>query len=355
MIGKDSAGNIGLPAVSAWSVGSGSAAALCAVALVCAWAMPATADPVPSIRVATASVPMTAGSATATTVVAACPSGTRLVGGGMWTGKADPADPAVPINGLRAKGSYPSDSGGAPLTGGAADPGFWSATGNFGGQSETGDQVTSFALCASKKNNHRVIAVASVQGPTTAQTTATATATCPAGTTIVGGGALGTPTDAPSFKPVGSFPSDANGTMLPDGALNPTSWTAIGSTGGNADPAAVTTTFAVCARPQGVGTRVTRVDGVGPQTGSTFTTISASCPGSTTLLGGGVNVDTSAGPLQGGVHLRGSYPSDAAGSPVADGAVNPTTWSGIVAAGGQPAPNTTAHAFAICADHDVDE
>ncbi|WP_250289649.1 hypothetical protein [Frankia sp. CiP1_Cm_nod1] len=60
-----------------------------------------------------------------------------------------------------------------------------------------------------------------------------------------------------------------------------------------------------------------------------------------------------AGSLQGGVHLRGSYPSDAAGSPAVDGTVNPTSWSGIVATGGQPAPNTTAHAFAVCAGHHV--
>lgn len=62
-----------------------------------------------------------------------------------------------------------------------------------------------------------------------------------------------------------------------------------------------------------------------------------------------MSADNSAGPLQGGVHLHGSYPSDAAGTPVGAGAINPTTWSGIVAAGGQPTPNTTAHAFALCA------
>lgn len=266
----------------------------------------------------------------------------------MWTGKADPADTTPPINGLRAKGTYPSGTTGTPVSDGTANPHSWSATGNFGGQPEPGDQVTSFALCASKKANHRVVAVASVNGPTVPQTAATATATCPSGTIIVGGGALGTPTDSPSFKPVGSFPSDSSGNMLPDGAPNPTSWTAVGSTGGNADPTLTTTAFAVCAKPQGVQTRVTRVDAPGPQTGSTQTTVSASCADGK-LFGGGVHTDNSAGPLQGGVHLHGSYPSDAAGDPVGDGAVNPTTWSGIVAAGGQPTPNTMAHAFALCA------
>jgi hypothetical protein len=266
----------------------------------------------------------------------------------MWTGKSDPADPTPPINGLRAKGTYPSNNAGTPVANGTTNPQFWSATGNFGGQSESGDQVTSFALCADKKANHRVVAVASINGPTIPQTAATVTATCPSGTIIVGGGALGTPTDSSSFKPVGSFPSDAAGHMLPDGATNPTSWTAVGSTGGNADPTLTTTAFAVCAQPQGLQTRVTRVDTLGPQTGSTQTTVSASCSAGT-LFGGGVNADNSVGPLQGGVHLLGSYPSDAAGKPVADGAANPTTWSGIVAAGGQPTPNTMAHAFALCA------
>ncbi len=46
------------------------------------------------------------------------------------------------------KGSYPGDGAGVPLTEGTHDPSFWSATGNFGGQSETGDQATGSARCA---------------------------------------------------------------------------------------------------------------------------------------------------------------------------------------------------------------
>ncbi|WP_239375344.1 hypothetical protein [Frankia sp. Cj5] len=88
MIGKGSTRNIGLRTASVWSARNGSAAALRAAASV------------------------------------------------------------VPINGLRAKGSCPGDGAGVPRTEGTPDPGFWSATGNFGGQSETGDQMTSFALCA---------------------------------------------------------------------------------------------------------------------------------------------------------------------------------------------------------------
>jgi hypothetical protein len=174
--------------------------------------------------------------------------------------------------------------------------------------------------------------------------------TCPAGTTLVGGGALGTPADSTSFKPVGSFPSDVSGAMVPNGASTPRSWTAIGSAGGGADPANVTTAFAVCSIPSIVQTTVVRVDAPGPTAGSTFSTVPATCVTGTRLLGGGVNADNSTGPLQPGVHLRGSYPSDAAGTPVGNGAIDPTTWTGIVQAGGQPTPNTVTHTFALCGD-----
>ena len=332
------------------SVGSisGAAVALSAVILVGAFAAPAAADPVPGIQVATASALIPAGSAAGTTVVASCPSGTSLIGGGVWTGKADPGDPAVPTNGLRVKGTYPSDASGAPLTDGTATPDFWSAAGNFGGRSEPGDQVTSFALCAAKKNQHRVVSVASVNAPTAAHQTAMVTATCPAGTTIVGGGALGTPVGSPAFKPIGSYPSDAEGNMLPDGAVNPASWTAVGGNGGSGDPTAITTAFAVCAKPQGVLSTITRVDAAGPRSGNSFAVITASCAG-TRLLGGGVNFDNPAGPLEGGEHLRGSYPSDAAGDPVADGTRDPAAWSAVVSTGSEPSPNLTVHVFAICA------
>lgn len=339
-----------LGAVRARPAAAGSVVLLGAAVLAWTGGTAANAAPLPDIRVATANAPMTAESATATTATVACPPGTRLVGGGMWTGRADPSDPAVPINGLRAKGTYPADGTGGPLTAGTtADPGSWSATGNFGGQSETGDQVTSLALCATKKFQHRTVVVASTPGPTGSQAKATATATCPVGTLLLGGGALATPVGSTSLKPIGSYPSTADGAMLADGALAPASWTAVGSSGGNSDPAAVTTAFAVCAKPQGGQTRVSRVDGPGPQAGSTAVTIGASCADGV-LTGGGVYVDNPTGPLQGGVHLRGSYPSDPAGTPATGTTPNPTTWSGIVAAGGSLPGATAAHAFAVCAD-----
>src|SRR2546430_313386 len=51
---------------------------------------------------------------------------------------------------------------------------------------------------------------------------------------------------------------------------------------------------------------------------------------------------------QQGVHLRGSYPSDASGSPLGNGALNPGSWGAVVQAGGQATPGTNVHVFALC-------
>ena len=246
--------NIRLCKVSQTSVRRGVAAAIGASALLCAGVASAGAAPslplVPLVttHVAAVSAPMTNTPASATNAVTQCPVGTKLLGGGIRVGKASPTDTTTPTNGLKVNGTYPSDVSATPLAHHAIDPSFWTAAGGFATQSEAGDQVTSFAVCASVGpvgSVDRVVEVASIQGPTAAETTASATATCPKGTTLVGGGALGTPATSPSFKPVGSYPSTNSGTMLTNGATNPRSWTVVGSAGGTANPANVTT-----AKPQ---------------------------------------------------------------------------------------------------------
>src|SRR5205807_4360153 len=82
-------------------------------------------------------------------------------------------------------------------------------------------------------------------------------------------------------------------------------------------------------------------------------TTTATCPADSTLLDGGALADGNApgpdgGPPQQGVHLRGSYPSTAAATAVADGTPVPTSWSSIVQSGGQATPGTDTHAFALC-------
>jgi hypothetical protein len=107
--------NIRLHKVSRTSVSRSAVAAISGFALLCAGAAPAAAaPPVPSppllhTRVAAASLPMPNTSASVTNAVAACPAGTALVGGGIQVGRANPADPTTPTNGLRVKGTYPSN------------------------------------------------------------------------------------------------------------------------------------------------------------------------------------------------------------------------------------------------------
>ena len=205
--------NVCLCKVSQTSVSRGVAAAIGASALVCAGVALAGAAPsLPSVpllttHVAAVSAPMTNTPASVTNAVAKCPVGTKLVGGGIRVGKVSPTDTTTPTNGLKVNGTYPSDASATPVANHAIDPSFWTAAGGFATQSEAGDQVTSFAVCASVGpvgSVDRVVEVASVHGPTAAETTASVTATCPKGTMLVGGGALGTPANSPSFKPVGS-------------------------------------------------------------------------------------------------------------------------------------------------------
>src|ERR1700704_3815524 len=113
-----------------------------------------------STQVATASQLMGNAAGTATNAVAQCPSGTVLIGGGIHAGRA--ADSATPGNGLKVNGTMPSDSAGNPVANGATDPANWAAVGGFGGQSEAGDQVTSFAMCSTGGPAHTVVETASV-------------------------------------------------------------------------------------------------------------------------------------------------------------------------------------------------
>jgi hypothetical protein len=327
----------------------GKRAALALVAVAVAVGMPARAQSVPHILVAVARAPITAQPDTATSAVATCGSGTPLVGGGMLAGRADPTDPTLPTVGLRGKGSYPSDATGAPAANGTADPTAWSATANYGQESEGGNQITSLALCTTRPLRNRIVVSASVNGPTAAVSQAQVTVTCPAGTVLLGGGANGTPPGSRSLKPVGMYPSDAAGNMLADGTANPMSWTAVGLTGNAAGSTHVTTAYAICAEAPGLTTRIARLDAPGPQRPATATTTTVGCGGGGSLLGGGVLVDNPRGPLQFGVHLKGSYPSDPTGSPAVAGTADPAAWSAVVSSGGLIALNTTTHVFALCA------
>jgi hypothetical protein len=311
-----------------------------------------TASPgLPDVTIQTAAVPMTNAPASATNATAGCPSGT-LVGGGAFVGQTPPST-ATPNNGLKLNGTIPSDAAGNPVPNGATTPSNWTAVGGFGGQSQDGDQVTAFADCAAGGPTATTVVVSTPVGVATEGNAPIKTiATCPSGTRLLSGGALGVPASQGSFKPIASYPSDTVGNPSAPGDVNPDSWSAYGSAGGTPNSSDQVTAYAVCSTDATVNVHVARVDAPGPVTGSTFTTTTASCVSGDRLLGGGVLADEGLNiePQQ-GVHLRGSYPAtDTSGTPATNAALNPNSWTSVAQAGGVNAAATTmTRVFALCA------
>src|SRR5262245_55940586 len=232
-----------------------------------------TAGPL-SVQVPVVTVPMGPAAGSATNATAPCAAGSVLVGGGIRL--FDTVTPNTETNGLKVNGLLPSDASSAPV---ANDPSAWTAVGGFGGVGETEDAVSSFAMCASGGG------VDVPSGPDTVVVTSSAvgdgggshpslvrvTATCPAGTVLVGGGALGVPPAIGNFKPIATFPSDAAGVAVTDGTTNPGSWTVLGGIMGQLDAVGVTTTaFAVCSFDTSLSTvaHVTTLLNQTPPTGS---------------------------------------------------------------------------------------
>ncbi len=75
---------------------------------------------------------------------------------------------------------------------------------------------------------------------------ASVTATCPANTRLLGGGAQSTLASNESVKAIASYPSDSSGSATADGGTNPTSWTAVALNGGMSGTGNTTAAFAVC-------------------------------------------------------------------------------------------------------------
>ena len=350
--------------------------AACAAALTLA--LPSAAGALPAVTTSVVTTPMANfGSHRGITVSAQCGAGARLVGGGGYLRNA--TDPAVlPTNGLVLGGSTAS-TGASPVdlavADGATDPSSWMAIANFTGVSEAGDQASAFALCASGgAPSHTVVEVASRTASNTAQEVSPpglATATCPAGARLIGGGATTSTPDQVNdgltvgnngnLKPLGDYPSDATGVPAADGSALATSWSAFGSAGVTT-ATDVVKAYALCSSdPATPPVQVERVDVEGPdaQPGTTITAASATCPSGTRLLGGGYRVLETVNGVGGlqpqqGYHMRGSYPSDTAASPpgaVADATLDAGSWTALHQAGGQglaPGKHMTTNAFAMC-------
>jgi uncharacterized repeat protein (TIGR01451 family) len=312
----------------------------------------------PSVTVsspASATQLMTAATGTATDATAPCASGTVLVGGGIRLYDATTA--GAETNGLKVNGSVPSSSGGTPSTTGATDPSNWTAVGGFGGQADSNDDVTAYAMCASGGQIQQVSPPSTVVEVSSVNPSgvpdAAATATCPTGTVLVGGGGLDTPATSGNLKPIASFPSNGSGAAAADGSADPSSWTAVGGIMGSLSSAAVTTAFAVCSYDTALTSvvHVSRLLAQAPTT--TDMPVTANCPGGSSLLDGGAQYLVNSGyPPSGngyyGFHLTGDFPSSASGVPAAD-STSATSWTGEVHPGGSTIPSVDLYAYALCA------
>jgi outer membrane biosynthesis protein TonB len=330
----------------------------------------------PTVTVHATTAPMTIMTPHAgVTQTAGCPTGTLVGGGGYLRNATDPS--TLPTNGLVLGGTNPSTGTppvDQPLGDTATNPNHWMAFANFTGVAEAGDQATAFALCASNGPTHTVVASTSTVGANALQQVSppnVTIATCPTGTTLIGGGAFTTTPDQVNdgttvgyngnLKPLGSYPSDSSGVPAADGSTSATSWSAYGSAGITSANDKVTA-IALCTSDPIGPVQIARVDFSGPdaQPATTITTATAVCPAGTQMFGGGFRTDetvngTSGLQPQQGYHMRGSYPSTDSATPptdVADATTNPSAWSTLLQAGGQNLPagsSVQLHTFALCA------
>ena len=105
--------------------------------------------------------------------------------------------------------------------------------------------VTGFAICESGDPVGTQVVTNTASGPQPIGTSTEATAVCPTGTTVVGGGVL-TNFETESVHPIGSFPSNAAGVPAMSGTTDPDAWSAVGEAGGGSNTDATTTAYAVC-------------------------------------------------------------------------------------------------------------
>jgi hypothetical protein len=188
-----------------------------------------------------------------------------------------------------------------------------------------------------------------VPGPIGAGATARATAVCPAGSVLTGGGARasGATGEAqpapPALHLIGSLPSTPAGAAVLAGVAR--SWTAVAQNGGMPSPGASTTAFATCAAAGTIpATRVASAQVVGPVApGGANATARATCPAGTGLVGGGAMTGYPNGTGPQGVHLTASFPGTASAGSF------PSTWTATAQTGDVPAFGGTTTGFAVCA------
>lgn len=178
-------------------------------------------------------------------VVARCPTGSVLLGGGAEVAMSDGS--TVPRQ-YFLSGSFPSDRSGAVAAPGEAVD-SWTAVGTLGGIPAEGGTVRAMALCG--EGEPATVAVTREQGPSAPRTAQDVTASCKEGTIAVAGGALvglgdgGPPPQGVHLR--GSQPSDPTDSAA--SASPPGGWTATANTGGQVAVGVHTTAVALCRAP----------------------------------------------------------------------------------------------------------
>ncbi|MET8748929.1 hypothetical protein ABZW32_02420 [Streptomyces sp. NPDC004667] len=302
---------------------------------------------------------------------AACASG--LVSGGginqaIGTGSSS--------NGNKINGTSPSPDGSTEYTGSTGvvgtDVTHWLGIGGSGGAVNASFSSTPYAMCfSSSLINHTQVVMNKLAGPTAGSTVGLVTATCPAGTRLLGGGARTTPAAVGSLKPIAGFPTFNNPAhgygqkAAADGETNPDSWSAVGWNGGGGNSDNTTYAYAICSgddiNVSGATVKVRHSEVSGPTAATTGRTVTVGCGGGdgkligggAAISGGGVTTTNFTGPGSQGDHLNGSYPSDSGGNPVADGTTTASYWSATTHTGGVSSPSTYSDAWALCADDGV--
>jgi hypothetical protein len=283
------------------------------------------------------------------TATVTCPAGTVLIGGGI---RASIKGDGTPSPSQHVVGAFPSTSDGTAATASAGSPNSWTAIGATGAQPVPDASTMALGIC--DRGTAGMVApqviVKSTLGPFAAASSARTTAVCPGGTSLVGGGAnaglrKGWP-PPPSLHITASFPSDPGGNALPPGG-QPNAWTAVAATGGAPLTGAATTAYALCAPRPATGQMVVK-SAIGPSGAATSFSVTARCPDGSILVFGGASTGLNQGgndPPQ-GLHMRGTFPSDAAGHPF--GGAAPTAWTAVAEAGGLLTLGTRTTAFAVC-------
>ncbi|MFJ9852761.1 hypothetical protein [Streptomyces sp. NPDC101150] len=279
-------------------------------------------------------------------------------------------------NGNHVNGTAPSPDGSTEYTGSTGvvgtDVTHWLGIGGSGGAVDADFSTTPYAVCfSSNLINHTQVVMNKIAGPTTSGTVGLVVASCPANTRLLGGGARSTPASIGSLKPIASFPTFNNAAhdfgqkAAADGETNPDSWAAVGWNGGGGNSNNTTYAYAICSgnniNVSGTTVKVRHSEVSGPTAATAGQTVTVGCgvgdgslvSGGAAISGGGVTTTDFTGPGSGGDHLNGSFPSDAGGNPVGDGATTAAYWTAFTHTGGVSSPNTYSDVWALCADDGI--